>query len=142
MKKTLFILFMCAIALSSKAQKGWLYGDNVATIKSTFCSLENDRTGTSLTITIGLIDDVETAVCVLDGHHLAFNFRENQKYVVISTWKFDIMELDRKDVCVILDTPELIELLSESDIFSISVPVYGVGTTTFYFNTDGYPLDW
>lgn len=142
MKKVIILLIMCAISLSAFS-KGWEYDSGYATLMSSFNDIEGGNLGTILCLIVGKDDygEKDLAVCVLAGEHENHDFRKGQEYIIVEGYKFDILK--RGDVMRIIDTLSLLELLRQyDDTFYISLPVLGVGVVTFYFDPNGYPLDW
>ena len=150
MKKTALLLIMCLASLASMARNGWLYGDSVALLLSGEEYLGNsfDNPAT-LKILLGSDENGDMALIGIEGEIAFLSFRERQQYIVAnfggesSKWKIELVRGENflKYVSVI-DASRFIEKLCEFDFFTITVPLAVKGTTTFYFNTNGYPLDW
>ncbi len=142
MKKVIIILIMCVMSFSAFA-KGWEYDRGYATLLSSFNDIEGGNLGTILCLIVGKDDygEKDLAVCILAGEHENHNFRKGQEYIIVEDYRFDIIE--RGKAMRIIDTPSLLELLRQYDsTFYITLPVLGVGVVTFFFDPNGYPLDW
>lgn len=151
MKKIAILLIMCAITLTASAQMGWLYQDNIAVLSSTEEYLGDDfNKPTTLTIMLDGSEEGEIAVLGLQGDFALFKFRDNQQYIladfngVRTKWEIKTVEVDGKFLKYInvVDASKFIDKLCECDFFSITLPLAVYGTITFYFDANGYPLDW
>lgn len=150
MKKIITLILFCAVSLGASAEVGWLYQDSIAVLTSGEEYLDNDfDRPTTLTIMLESGGDMELALLGLRGDFALYKFRENQQYIITNfngertKWDIEVVRGENflKYVSV-LDASKFIAKLCECDFFTITVPLVIYGTTTFYFNTNGYPLDW
>ena len=147
MKKILFILAMLIMSLGVKAQQGWRYQDNCALLESDWDYLSGDvesPTALSVYIRDGFV------YCFLSGECTIHSFRKNQKYIMVSfgieeeqRWAITEKRFQGSDYRAfsIDNASKFIEKLREAETFYITMPLYQYGIHTFYFYTNGYPLD-
>ena len=150
MKKIATLLLMCLLSLGAFAQ-GWEYSDNKAIMMSDPLFLDGDYDNpTHLGLVVDANYDKDLVAMGLQGDGLT-NFRENQLYVVVKfDWGKDerwrIKEIYTDDskfkFFLIVSTDKFIKRLRSCDSLQVTLPVYQNGTQTFYFNCNGYPLDW
>lgn len=152
MRKAALILLMCATSLVAMAD-GWLYGSGKAGIESHYEFINgNYDKPTTLRLYVGIDESGhEGVMAILEGECDIHDFRDNQQYVMVDfgdleRHKWVIQQVPYKNrkykAFIFGDAGNLIERLRECDTFTITLPLHGVGTRTFYFYTDGYPLDW
>ena len=153
MKKTLFILLMCAYVMNAMAQSGWQYdtpNDNPLIVSSPEYFSGYDSDATYLGIMVGDSNGKNMVLIGLYGEKEIHDFRDNQQYVVVSfdwgkdvKWKIKQVEAGSKfQYFVIVNADNFIQHLRTANHIAISLPVYKVGIKTFHFSTGGYPLDW
>lgn len=143
MRKVIILLIMCTMSLSAFAQGWWEYKNGLAIIRSSFNDITGDYINTNLTLYIGKDDSnkYDVAACVLAGEYDKPIFRKKQNYVLVEDWKFDISMDD--NIIWFDDASSLIDLLRlYNKTFYISLPIEGVGVASFFFDPNGYPLDW
>lgn len=150
MKKIATILLMCVMSLTASAE-GWQYDNNKAIMMSDPIFLDGDYNNpTCLGLVVDASYDKDLVAMGLQGDGLT-NFRENQLYVVVKfDWGKDerwrIKEIYTDDskfkFFLIVSTDKFIKRLRSCDSIQVTLPVYKNGTQTFYFNCNGYPLDW
>lgn len=152
MKKIAIILLMCLTAITAMAQNGWLYGNNIAVLKSMeeYPSGDIDKP-VCLKIMLDNSDENNLlALLGLDGDFVLYNFRPNQQYIVVdyggmsTKWEIETVTPDDKALqyFFVTDAAKFIDMLCKYDFFTITLPLILYGNTTFYFNSNGYPLDW
>ena len=152
MRKIFLILLMCAISLVMMAD-GWNYSGGNAGIASTIEHINGDYSeGTAIYLVVGKNDaGVDGVMCILLGKYDIHDFRENQQFVVMEfdgmerqRWEIQPVPYQNRNYCAFIlnYASDLIAKLRECEIFTITLPLLNVGTHTFYFYTDGYPLDW
>lgn len=153
MKKTVLLIIMCLASLASMAQNGWQYLDNgCALIISDLQYFSGyDADPTCLGVMVGEIDGKPLVIVGLDGDKSIHDIRDNQQYVVVSfelgksvKWRIKPFEGNgsKFQYVAIVNSELFLKRLRTAEYFSITLPVFGVGNTTFYFTTGGYPLDW
>ena len=152
MRQIAIILLMCATSLMAMAD-GWQYGSGKAGIESQyeFINGNYDRP-TALQLFVGKDESGHDGVlAILQGECDIHDFRDSQQYVMIDfgdlerhQWAIQQVPYKNRNYNAFIfgDASNLIERLRECDTFTITLPLHGVGTRTFYFYTDGYPLDW
>ena len=150
MRRLVILLMMCAISLTAAAQ-GWQYRNNKAIMMSDPNFLDGDYDNpTYLGLVVDASYDKDLVAMGLQGDGLT-NFRKNQLYVVVKfDWGKDerwrIKEIYTDDskfkFFLIVSTDKFIKRLRSCNSIQVTLPVYQNGTQTFYFNTNGYPLDW
>lgn len=150
MRRTALLLIMCLASLASMAQNGWLYKDSVALLLSDEEYLGNSFDNPAyLKILLGSDENGDMALIGIEGEIAFYKFRERQQYIVAdfggerTKWDIEVVRGENflKYVAV-LDASRFINKLREFDFFTITVPLAVKGTITFYFTTNGYPLDW
>lgn len=153
MKKTVLLIIMCLTTLLAAAQNGWQYLDNgCALIISDLQYFSGyDAEPTCLEVMVSKVDGKGLIIVGLEGDKSIHDIRDNQQYVVVSfelgksvKWRIKPFEANgSKFQFVVVANPEqFLKHLRTAEYFSITLPVFGVGNTTFYFTTGGYPLDW
>ena len=131
--------------------EGWYYTNNRAMMLSDPLFLDGDPDNpTYLALAIDGNFGKDMILMGLQGDGLT-NFREKQLYVVVSfdfgkdeRWR--IIELNDDDpkfkYFSIVSADKFINRLRSCNSLQVTLPVYQNGTQTFYFNCNGYPLDW
>lgn len=153
MKKIAILLIMCAITLTASAQMGWLYDNEkgIAFLESNEEYLTGDfDKPTTLRIMLDGSEEDELVLLGLEGEVTSYKFRDNQQYVVVNCngqsmkWAIETQIVGNNILryFTIVEASKFIDMLCECDFFSITLPLFGHGITTFYYNTNGYPLDW
>ena len=151
MKKIITLLLFSTVSLGASAELGWLYKDSIAILTSGEEYLGNDFDNpTALTIMLESGDDMEIALIGLQSDFAFYKFRESQQYIVTdfngerTKWEIKNVEIDGNFLkyIYVVDATKFIDKLCECDFFAITLPLAIYGTQTFYFNSNGYPLDW
>lgn len=148
MKRLALYIIMCLAATSMSGS--WHYEENNTFIASAdeYISGDYDQP-TTLAIYVVSHRGVNGVVGGIFGEYCIHDFRPSQQYVMIDfgqgreRWKVRPFEVNgTAESSFIFDDPDaLIRKLCEAESFTVTLPLYRVGTHTFYFNADGYPLD-
>lgn len=158
MKKVSMLLLMCAASLLAVADDFvWTYstdkrGNPVACICSSIKFPDGDYTkgGTILGMFVGQFDGKECVDIILGGDYTMHDLDESRKYVVVDIggkkqrWRVEFVEFQgsKFNRLRFVNSSRMIDYLVEADDFSITLPIYKQGATTFYFSCNSYPLDW
>lgn len=153
MKKTALLIIMCIATLLAAAQNGWQYVDNgralIISAPQYFSGFDADPT--CYGVMVGKVNGANQVLLGLYGDKQIHDFRDSQQYVVVSfdfgksvKWRIKPIEANgsKFQFIVVANAEQFLKHLRTAENFDITLPVYGVGNTTFYFTTGGYPLDW
>lgn len=152
MKKILFIL-LALLPFMAVAESGWIYTEYGAGIDSDYEYVTGDYDSPTI-LRLMLSKDAKgrnVLIFVLKGECQIHSFRKNQQYVKVEFGMFDVDKWRIKEVdyqgwhCqafLIVNVDQFIRKLKKAEYFSVTLPLYEHGTQTFFFNADGYPLDW
>lgn len=152
MKRIVFLIVLAAVTLAAMAD-GWQYSNGKAGIESgeEFCN-GNYEKSTVLQLFIGMdASGHDGVLAILEGEYDISDFRDSQQYVMVDfgdfqrhKWVVEQVPFEGRNYKAFIfgNASELIERLRKCEFFNITLPLYRVGTHTFYFNADGYPLDY
>lgn len=87
---------------------------------------------------------------VLHGDYDIHDLDDQHNQVVVEIggktqrWRVKLTEYNGNKFCRLrfVNSARLIKYLVNADWFSITLPLYKQGATTFYFNCNNYPLEW
>lgn len=152
MRQLMYIIVML-FAWGSACAQGWHYMEQQALIASDTEYLTGDfDSPTQLIVGVDRHSGKDAVVMMLTGECSIHDFRKSQQYVIVNFdhtggVKWRITELrdnhdKRFSAFFITDAARFIKHLRKCESMTVTLPVYNYGITTFYFNADGYPLDW
>ena len=149
MKRFVFLIVLAAVTLAAMAD-GWRYNDSPGIASGVEYVTGDINQKTCLVLRVGEIDGRDWVVGILVGECDMYDFQDGQHYVMVNLGdgreKWDIVPTEYKgrkyQAFIFVDSVAMIERLKKCDYFDITLPLYRVGTHTFYFNADGYPLDY
>lgn len=158
MKKIITLLLFCAVSLSASADIFvWNYktaenGIYYAVICSSPEYLDGDfsKDGTGLCVQVAVLDGKEVVDIQLFGDYVTHDLDERHKEVVVDIggkkqrWRVEFIPVGNLKYTRLrfVNSSRMIDYLVEADSFSITLPVFGQGATTFYFYCNSYPLNW
>lgn len=160
MKKTLLIILMCIASLAAKADVFvWNYrttddGIYVASILSgiEFIDGDYDKQGTTLAMFVCKREGKNRVEIELFGDYTTHDLNSKRNYIVVQfqgdvnekRWKVNPMKRGDSEYSRlnIIDADLFIKKLKKAEWFSITLPVFSQGATTFNFNCNYYPLEW